>query len=123
VSGSASWSPATDRAVSNAGQEAGVLTILTEKEPVRQFALEVLERGITHKVAVLTVLQWAEGPAGTVQGVVLHGKNVVTQQTINNRSYNYSPNCSIFPEVIRDTFVSHDLGAKVVTFAYVRWGK
>jgi hypothetical protein len=48
--------------------------------------------------------------------------SVVTQQTINNESYNYSPNYSIFPEVIRDTLVSHDLGAKVVTFAYVRWG-
>jgi hypothetical protein len=47
------------------------------------------------------------------------GNNVVTQQTINNKSYNYSPNYSIFPEVIRDTLVSRDLGAKVVTFAYV----
>jgi hypothetical protein len=48
---------------------------------------------------------------------------VVTQQTINNKSYNYSPNYSIFPEVIRDTFVSCDLGATVVTFAYVRGGQ
>jgi hypothetical protein len=47
------------------------------------------------------------------------GNNVVTQQTINNRPYNYSPNYSVFPEVIRDTLVSRDLGAKVVTFAYV----
>jgi triacylglycerol lipase len=44
---------------------------------------------------------------------------VVTQQTINNRSYNYSPNYSVFPKVIRDTLVSCDLGAKVVTFTYV----
>jgi hypothetical protein len=40
---------------------------------------------------------------------------VVTQQTVNNNSYNYSPNYSIFPEAIRDTFVSRDLGATVVT--------
>jgi hypothetical protein len=45
--------------------------------------------------------------------------DVVTQQAVNNNSYNYPPNYSIFPEVIRDTLVSRDLGAKVVTFAYV----
>jgi hypothetical protein len=28
---------------------------------------------------------------------------VVTQQTVNSKSYNYSPNYSNFPEVIRDT--------------------
>jgi hypothetical protein len=47
---------------------------------------------------------------------------VVTQQAVNNKSYNYPPNYSIFPEVIRDTFASRDLGVKVVTFAYVRSG-
>jgi hypothetical protein len=51
------------------------------------------------------------------------GPCVVTQQTINNKSYNYCRNYSISPEVIRDTFGSRDLGAKVVTFAYVRWGQ
>jgi hypothetical protein len=45
---------------------------------------------------------------------------VVTQQTVNNNSYNYSPNYSIFPEVIRDTLVSCDWGATVVTYANVR---
>jgi hypothetical protein len=55
---------------------AGVLTVLTEKEPVTQVTLEVLERGIAHKVAVLAVLQQALGPAGAVEGVVLHGNNV-----------------------------------------------
>jgi hypothetical protein len=29
--------------------------------------------------------------------------SVVTQQTVNSKSYNYSPNYSNFPEVIRDT--------------------
>jgi hypothetical protein len=38
--------------------------------------LEILERGVAHEVAVLTVLKRAIGPASTVKGVVLHGDNV-----------------------------------------------
>jgi hypothetical protein len=56
--------------------QGGKLTVLTEEEPVPEAALEVLERGVAHEVAVLTILQWAEGPAGAVEGVVVHGDNV-----------------------------------------------
>jgi hypothetical protein len=55
---------------------AGELTILTKEEPVSEVALEVLEGGVAHEVAVLTVLEGAEGPAGTIEGVVVHGDNV-----------------------------------------------
>jgi hypothetical protein len=37
---------------------------------------EVLERGVAHEVAVLAVLERAVGPAGAIEGVVLHGDNV-----------------------------------------------
>jgi hypothetical protein len=56
--------------------KAGRLTILTKKEPVSELALEVFQRCVADKVAVLTVLQGPVGPAGTVKGVVLHGNNV-----------------------------------------------
>jgi hypothetical protein len=52
------------------------LTVLTKKEPVAEVALEVVERGVAYKVAVLAVLQRAIGPAGAVEGIVLHGDNV-----------------------------------------------
>jgi hypothetical protein len=57
-------------------KSAGVLTILTEKEPVTKVTFEVLERGVAHEVEVLTVLQRAVGPAGAVEGVVLHCDDV-----------------------------------------------
>jgi hypothetical protein len=55
---------------------AGGLTVLTEEEPIPKPALKVLKRGVAHKVAVLTVLQWAVSPASAVEGVVLHGDDV-----------------------------------------------
>jgi hypothetical protein len=39
-------------------------------------ALEILKCGIAHKVAVLTILERAESPAGALEGVVLHGNDV-----------------------------------------------
>jgi hypothetical protein len=67
------------------------LTVLTEEEPVPEAALEVLERGVAHEVAVLTVLQRAVGPAGAVEGVVVQGDNVhdggVGSQTRVPREY------------------------------------
>jgi hypothetical protein len=52
------------------------LTLLTQEEPIPEPALEVLKRGIAHKVAVLTVLQRAVSPAGAVKGVVVHSNDV-----------------------------------------------
>jgi hypothetical protein len=69
--------------------------VLTNKEPVPEPALEVLEGGIAHEVAVLTVLQWAISPAGAVEGVIVHGDDVhdegseVPRQ--NPLGYLYSP--------------------------------
>jgi hypothetical protein len=56
--------------------KAGGLTVLTEEEPIAELALEVLERGIADEVAVLAVLEGAVGPAGAIEGVVLHGNDV-----------------------------------------------
>jgi hypothetical protein len=50
--------------------------VLTQKEPIPEPALEVVERGVAHQVAVLAVLQWAVGPTGAIEGVVVHGNNV-----------------------------------------------
>jgi hypothetical protein len=76
-------------------RSAGALTILTEKKPVTKVTLEVLERGVAHEVAVLTVLQWAESPAGAVKGVVLHGDDVHYGRdevpTENSLGYLYAP--------------------------------
>jgi hypothetical protein len=75
--GSASRSPATDGSVNEDRAEGkGELTVLTEEEPVAKVALEVVERGIADKVAILAVLERAVGPAGAVEGVVLHGDDV-----------------------------------------------
>jgi hypothetical protein len=76
-SGSASRSPATDGSV-NKGRagKAGGLTLLTKKEPVTKVTLEVVERGVADKIAVLAVLERAVGPAGAIERVVLHGDNV-----------------------------------------------
>jgi hypothetical protein len=75
--GSASRSPATNESVNKGRtEEKGELTILTEEKPVTEVTLEVVERGVTDKVAVLAVLKWAVGPAGAVEGVVLHGDSV-----------------------------------------------
>jgi hypothetical protein len=69
----------------------------------------VIDCLLGHNIGILQVRVAKEG-----------GNNVVTQQTVNNKSHNYSPNYSIFPEVIRDTLVSRDLGATVVTSACIR---
>jgi hypothetical protein len=75
--GSASRSPATNGSVNEElAEEAGALTVLTKEEPVAKVALEVVERGIADEVAILAVLERAVGPAGAVEGVVLHGDNV-----------------------------------------------
>jgi hypothetical protein len=47
----------------------------------------------------------------------------VTQQTVNNKPYNYSPNYSIFPEVIRDTLRIRVFGCYGGSSNYVRWGQ
>jgi hypothetical protein len=75
--GSASRSPATNGSV-NEGQteEKEKLTILTEEEPVTEVTLEVVEGGVANEVAVLAILERAVGPAGAVEGIVLHGDNV-----------------------------------------------
>jgi hypothetical protein len=62
--------------VSKAVRTRRELTVLAKKEPVPEPALEVLERGVAHKVAVLAVLQWAVGPASAVKGVVAHSNDV-----------------------------------------------
>jgi hypothetical protein len=73
----ASRSPATDRSVNkDQTEKAGGLTVLTKEEPVTEVTLEVVERGIADEVAILAVLERAIGPAGAIEGVVLHGKNV-----------------------------------------------
>jgi hypothetical protein len=76
-SGSASRSPATGGSVSKGRAErARELTILTKEEPVSEITLEVVERGIADEVAVLAILERPVGPAGAIEGVVLHGNNV-----------------------------------------------
>jgi hypothetical protein len=58
------------------GGNRGGLTVLTEEEPVTEVTLEVVEGGITDEVAVLAILEGPVGPAGAIEGVVLHGDNV-----------------------------------------------
>jgi hypothetical protein len=75
--GSASRSPATERSVNEGRtEERGELTVLTEKKPVTEVALEVVERSVADEVAVLAILERPVGPAGAIEGVVLHGNNV-----------------------------------------------
>jgi hypothetical protein len=38
--------------------------------------LKVVEGGIADEIAVLAILERAVGPAGAIEGVVLHGDNV-----------------------------------------------
>jgi hypothetical protein len=79
--GSASRSPATNGSVNEGRtEEKGELTILTKEEPVTEVTLEVVERGVTNEIAVLAVLERAVGPAGAVEGIILHGDNVHSEE-------------------------------------------
>jgi hypothetical protein len=47
-------------------------------------ALEIFQCGVTDEVAVLAVLGWAEGPASTVEGVVLHRDDTHGKEDVVN---------------------------------------